>query len=275
MKSINSINLFKVFLGFLTYGLSLNLSCQLLKGQVINAADQSGIVYALIYKKDKSDGTYTDSNGYFQFNCAPTDTLVVSHVSYHTRELVAKDIDNTIALEQNHIQLEEVIVSANSKKRKIKEKYGVIECTSFGTSYALAIPPSDNKKLVGVSIYISKSGNPKAPFKIILKEDLNKEAALSSGVYKVVAKMRKEWLDILFKEPIVVEEELYAVFEQLYDPRYDFRSLNDECNGVALGLSDVYNPNQKILLKFKEGNWGDMKLVQNGFNLMFEPIWEN
>ena len=89
-----------------------------LKGKVTDAAGM-GIPSATIKIKGTSKGTMTDANGNFTINYTGNSSLIVSAISYTTKEISLTSQTNlTISLAEDNQNLNEVVVTALGIKRQ-------------------------------------------------------------------------------------------------------------------------------------------------------------
>lgn len=246
-----------------------------INGYVKDFENCEPIKYALVINSDRSRGTYTDEKGYFKIKIKDIDTLKVKHIAYNEKRLIISQNEESvlILMKKNIIELEEVTILVKNKKKKIKSVSSLLNCLGYESVYALEILPKGEKKLLGASIFIGKEGNPEAPFRLMILENLsNNYEIFNDHVYEIKAQRRKSWLDIFFKVSELIEDTIYIAIERIYKPDYNY---DGDCNGISLGLSKIVDPNQRIFEKFPK-NWilVDFHNFSKGYNLMLEPIWE-
>jgi len=266
----------EIVLTITAFMLNWNAMGQVSRGIVLASENKEGIKYALVYKSDKSSGTYTDENGYFELGTKPFDTLIVQHVSFVTKKIIVSNTEENIQviLNERLIDLKEIVVTSKTRKEKIKEKYAVIECDDFSTSYALEIPSVTDKFLVGVSIYLSKSGISTAPFRVLLTKTLETDInVFQENAFEVSASKGQSWVDVIFNNRIN-NEKLYIVIERIVHPKFAYKEFKHNCNGIALGFSDVFDSTQVIQANSNNTGWYDLKRTRNGYNLMIKPIYK-
>ena len=94
--------------------LPLGLMAQTIKGKVTDSSGE-GLPYMNIVEKGTTNGTTTDDNGEFSIAVGNLPaTLVVSSVGFTTKEVtVATDAYLTIAVDEDNVSLDEVVVTGS------------------------------------------------------------------------------------------------------------------------------------------------------------------
>ncbi len=97
------------------------------KGTLIDQKSKEPIAYASVYLKGKSIGTTTNNDGKFLFHVPSefaSDTLIISFIGYdHFKTIVNRlaGKDNVIALKQQTLLLNEIVVKSSKKELTAKE----------------------------------------------------------------------------------------------------------------------------------------------------------
>jgi len=99
----------------------------LIKGQVLDALDQSALEGVSVYFDGTSLGTITDEAGFFELPLAQkiNATLVVSYLGYETRSIadlqnLSKGFTAKIFLEEAVVSLDEVVLEPDTWSRERK-----------------------------------------------------------------------------------------------------------------------------------------------------------
>src|SRR5882762_1494819 len=88
-------------------------------GKVIGSDDKQPVVGASVRIKGTNLGAVTDVNGEFNLTLAPGNVLVVSYLTYRTKEVTVQDAQYlTISLEPANTTLNEVVVTGYQTQRK-------------------------------------------------------------------------------------------------------------------------------------------------------------
>ncbi|PTB96078.1 hypothetical protein C9994_09000 [Marivirga lumbricoides] len=96
------------------------------KGKIIDD-ELSPVQFASILNISTQEFTFTNSNGYFKLECQKGDTLEISHLSYHSKQIIIETHPIEVSLDAKIQILDEVVVSGKPKeeillKQKIKKK---------------------------------------------------------------------------------------------------------------------------------------------------------
>ncbi|MBU2996636.1 TonB-dependent receptor [Cellulophaga baltica] len=108
-----------VFFGlFLVCGSFTLLAQTTVRGTVLSAADNMPLPGASVVEKGTTNGASTDFDGNFTLNVSnPSGTLIVSYVGFKTKELSAKNAEMTIALENDNLLNEVVVVGYGTQNK--------------------------------------------------------------------------------------------------------------------------------------------------------------
>ncbi len=132
-------------------------------GKVIGSDDKLPVVGASVRIKGTNTGAVTDVNGEFTLSLAPGNVLVVSYLTYKTKEVTVQgDQYLTISLEPANTTLNEVIVTGYQSQRK-KDISGAV--ASVDVSAAKVIPTSNSESLLqgqAAGVTVVQSGAPGA-----------------------------------------------------------------------------------------------------------------
>jgi TonB-linked SusC/RagA family outer membrane protein len=101
------------------------LSQTTVQGKVVSDKDGTPIESASIIVKGKTNGTKTDANGNFSINAIKGDVLVISSISFSTRQIkIADGASLTISLKKITEELDEVLVTVAMDIKKNPKKLG-------------------------------------------------------------------------------------------------------------------------------------------------------
>jgi len=116
---------------FVIMGLATITSAQivLIKGKLYESDSFSKIPFAIISLKGKMTAVTSDESGYFEINCARTDTLHIRHISYQIAYFPVKKFHDSshkivkLYLKKKQVSLNQIIVSGNRLREDKKEEY--------------------------------------------------------------------------------------------------------------------------------------------------------
>lgn len=141
-----------------------------LDGKVININDEP-IIGANIWSKQLRNGTVTNLQGDFEIEVRYPDTLLISHLGYHTEAIVVtKQMDLKVILEENMELLEEVVVVGYGTQRR-KDITGASTSVSqknFNQGIINSPEQLVNGKVSGVE-FIQNDGEPGAAFTVRIR----------------------------------------------------------------------------------------------------------
>jgi len=139
-------------------------------GKVIGSDDKLPVVGASVRIKGTNTGAVTDVNGEFTLSLAPGNVLVVSYLTYKTKEVTVQgDQYLTISLEPANTTLNEVIVTGYQSQRK-KDISGAV--ASVDVSAAKVIPTSNSQSLLqgqAAGVTVVQSGAPGASGNVLIR----------------------------------------------------------------------------------------------------------
>ncbi len=101
--------LLRIIISVLLLILTTNLSGQnptVLSGILLSKTDSAPIAQAHIINRSAKLGVISNDQGDFNLSCSATDTVSISVIGYQTIVLVAKELNDTIFLQQKNYQLE-------------------------------------------------------------------------------------------------------------------------------------------------------------------------
>ncbi len=134
-----------------------------LSGTVLDANTGEPLVGATVIIKGTTNGASTDGNGQFNLRTGQKlpFTLIVSFVGYTQKEIIARDRDVTISLEQASNKLEDVIISSRRRQESAQEVPIPISIIRGSTAEdAGAFNVNRLKELVPtVQLYVSNARN--------------------------------------------------------------------------------------------------------------------
>ena len=64
-----------------------------------------------------NNGTFSNNLGYFKINCLENQTVSINHISYESKDVISKNIKNTVTLNNKDIFIETVIVDGGLNNR--------------------------------------------------------------------------------------------------------------------------------------------------------------
>lgn len=90
------------------------------KGQVVEFDKKKGVTYVNIMILNKRDGTTSNKNGQFRLPTNPNDTIIFSHINYHTAKIPFNDfVRNPIVfLKPKVLPLDEITINSSLEKKK-------------------------------------------------------------------------------------------------------------------------------------------------------------
>ncbi|MCO5950157.1 SusC/RagA family TonB-linked outer membrane protein [Mucilaginibacter flavidus] len=139
-------------------------------GKVIGSDDKLPVVGASVRIKGTNTGAVTDVNGEFTLSLAPGNVLVVSYLTYKTKEVTVQgDQYLTISLEPANTTLNEVIVTGYQTQRK-KDISGAV--ASVDVSAAKVIPTTNSTSLLqgqAAGVTVVESGAPGAGANVFVR----------------------------------------------------------------------------------------------------------
>ena len=140
-------------------------------GTVIDAADGSTLPGASVLIKGTTTGTITDYEGNFSFTVKTNTVLVISYVSYRTKEItVQPNTAVTVELEPESEVLDEVIVIGYGVQKK-EDKTGAvssIESEELNAGNLITPMQALQGKVAGVSV-TKKGGDPNQGFSVRIR----------------------------------------------------------------------------------------------------------
>jgi len=158
----------------------IEIKKQVIRGQVVDLANNEPVPYATIQFKKKRSGTVADINGFFNIeigNDELNDSLCFYSIAYELVQLsvniIVKEEEPVIKLKAQVIEIPLVEVSGKAVKflKLGNHKWlsqGSLYMDTHGQQTALFIPNSDSLKgkIVKLNFYLSKHGNTDAPFRV-------------------------------------------------------------------------------------------------------------
>ncbi|MEQ9403035.1 MAG: carboxypeptidase-like regulatory domain-containing protein [Cyclobacteriaceae bacterium] len=95
---------------------SLSFS-QTLSGRIMEQDGQTPIPFVNIWYKNKTVGTFSNNEGFFEIPSGSYDTIVFSCIGYERKELVLRSnrLDLNVLLKSDPVVLQEVIVDLNNR----------------------------------------------------------------------------------------------------------------------------------------------------------------
>lgn len=258
--------------------LVVSLSAQV-KGIIRAASTNKAIPFALIFTPNFKVGTYSDTSGAFKLDVKPVDTIIIKHIGYQEVKILASTIStqNTVYLEEVKYTLEEYSVVANKTKKRVKLKQESQLCSCMGYSTKVGMWLMEEEKniqqLTGVRLFITNTGLPKTPFRIMIKDGLEKDSKMIIPYY-IAGKTNSgnSWVEVIFKEPINAKPPLFVEIEWIKAPSYVYKrgNSNQECFGMCIGLSKNSTKNN-IWLNSNEMGWTQVPSLSE-YKLMLEPL---
>lgn len=257
----------------------LNLPAQVI-GVIQSKETKKGIPYVLVFTSDLKTGVYTDSSGVFQLNANPKDTLVIRHVGYQEKRIVTNNIStqDTIFLKEAIYEMKEYSVNALPSKKSPKQKPAseLCSCTGFSSKVGMWLKTDDGlpQQLQGLSIYITNSGIPKTPFRIMIRDGVDQNSKMSI-TYSIIgeAKSGNSWVDLKLKEPISLDAPLFLEIEWLKSSANSYKSSASkrECFGICIGLSKTDAKNN-FWMNSNEKGWTQIQGYLGDYALMIKPL---
>lgn len=123
----------KHHIGILIIFLYTNTLFSQIKAIVLDSITKDPIPYVNIWVQDWNLGTMSNTDGSFKLGSFNgTKTIVFSAVGYITKKIASNQITNTIQLKPQITYLEEAIVLATSKRKKLTQKVGKIQHSKLG-----------------------------------------------------------------------------------------------------------------------------------------------
>ena len=112
-------------------------------GKVIGGDDKQPVVGASVRIKGTNTGAVTDVNGEFTLSLSPGNVLVVSYLTYKTKEVTIQgDQYLTISLEPASTSLNEVVVTGYTTQRK-KDITGAVASVDLGDAKKVPVTSSE------------------------------------------------------------------------------------------------------------------------------------
>lgn len=122
-----------IFLATIMFMMGYTLSAQnALKGQVKNTQNTPLAGVTIISTTNSSTGVSTDENGNFSISLN-NPKVIVKYMGFESKTVILKEEFNTIILQENTEDLEEIIVSASREEQKRSEVPGAISVISAKT----------------------------------------------------------------------------------------------------------------------------------------------
>ncbi|WP_417443025.1 TonB-dependent receptor domain-containing protein [Joostella sp.] len=122
-----------IFLATIIFMMGYTLSAQnALKGQVKNTQNTPLAGVTIISTTNSSTGVSTDENGNFSISLN-NPKVIVKYMGFESKTVILKEEFNTIILQENTEDLEEIIVSASREEQKRSEVPGAISVISAKT----------------------------------------------------------------------------------------------------------------------------------------------
>ncbi len=249
------------------------------KGILKDQVTQQPVAYALINILGKQQHTYSDNEGKFCLNLNASDTLLIRHVSYTNKIVLATDImAEATQLIPNTVNLKEVVVTIENfnKNKKKKSKSSFSHCTDVPLKLAVKVAAAE-RRLRGVSVFISDKGKPEATFRIMVSDSLTTGLNFYKQALEISGSEGGEWVDVYFDEPIITKQEHYIIIEFINNERFRFESLGDNCYGISIGLSKAKNANEEVFANYSGSkDWHNLgsSFAKAGYNFMVEAILE-
>jgi TonB-linked SusC/RagA family outer membrane protein len=139
-------------------------------GKVIGSDDKQPVTGASVRIKGTNLGTVTDVNGEFNLTLAPGNVLVVSYLTYQTKEVTVQDGQYlTISLQPANTTLNEVVVTGYTSQRK-KDISGSV--STVDVSVAKSIPASSAENLLqgqASGVTVVTQGSPGATGQVFIR----------------------------------------------------------------------------------------------------------
>lgn len=209
---------------------------------------------------NKTHGTYTNENGFFEVNKNSKDTLILSHISFNNYVVKASEIKDTIILSQNAILLKEVKISKNNQIIKY------IDFPRSNTSFR-SWPVSSKSELVTLIVPSKENLNSiikKLNFSFVKKKEVNSNLSIQTAIRINIYNMDKN---------NSINEKIYSSYAIFINPSKKEKieiNLENEFiefseNGLYIGLEvigDIDNSGNII----KEKSYIHAVLTDNSLN---------
>jgi TonB-linked SusC/RagA family outer membrane protein len=222
-------------------------------GKVIGSDDKQPVVGASVRIKGTNLGAVTDANGEFSLTLSPGNVLVVSYLTYQTREVAVQgDQYLTIVLTPTTTSLNEVVVTGYQTQRK-KDISGSVATVNIAA--AKVVPTSSSESLLqgqAAGVTVVQSGAPGAASNVFIRGISN--FGNSAPLY-VVDGVQESGMGSL-------------------NPN-DIESISVLKDAGAAAIYGVAGGNGVIVVTTKKGKQGKTKFTYDGFYGSTKPLGGN
>ncbi|ASU33556.1 SusC/RagA family TonB-linked outer membrane protein [Mucilaginibacter xinganensis] len=222
-------------------------------GKVIGSDDKQPVVGASVRIKGTNTGAVTDVNGEFTLSLAPGNVLVVSYLTYQTKEVTVQgDQYLTISLAPATTSLNEVVVTGYQTQRK-KDISGSVATVNIAA--AKVIPTSSSESLLqgqAAGVTVIQSGAPGASGNVFIRGISN--FGNSSPLYVIDG---------------VQESGMGSI-----NPN-DIESISVLKDAGAAAIYGVAGGNGVVVVTTKKGKQGKTKFTYDAFYGVTQPLGGN
>jgi TonB-dependent starch-binding outer membrane protein SusC len=118
-RNVILIKVFHVFC-FVSLFVNTNIGQNLIKGKILDAANNEQVIGATVSVKGTDRGTVTDIDGNFELEAATGNILIVSYTGYKSKEIIVGDQKQyDILLQQDNVLLDQIVVIGYGTQRKV------------------------------------------------------------------------------------------------------------------------------------------------------------
>src|SRR6185312_15362161 len=222
-------------------------------GKVIGSDDKQPVVGASVRIKGTNTGAVTDVNGEFTLNLSPGNVLVVSYLTYQTKEVTVQgDQYLTIILTPASNSLNEVVVTGYQTQRK-KDISGAV--ATVDVTAAKVIPTSSAESLLqgqAAGVTVVESGAPGMGSNVFIRGVSN--FGNSSPLYVVDGVQQGDMRDV--------------------NPN-DIESISVLKDAGATAIYGVGGGNGVVVITTKKGKQGKTRFTYDAFYGTQRPLGGN
>lgn len=222
-------------------------------GKVIGSDDKQPVVGASVRIKGTNTGAVTDVNGEFNLSLSPGNVLVVSYLTYQTKEVTVQgDQYITISLEPANTTLNEVVVTGYQTQRK-KDISGAV--ATVDVAAAKVIPTSSAESLLqgqAAGVTVVESGAPGMGSNVFIRGISN--FGNSSPLYVVDGVQQGDMRDV--------------------NPN-DIESISVLKDAGATAIYGVGGGNGVVVITTKKGKQGKTRFTYDAFYGTQRPLGGN
>jgi len=222
-------------------------------GKVIGSDDKQPVVGASVRIKGTNTGAVTDVNGEFNLSLSPGNVLVVSYLTYQTKEVTVQgDQYITISLTPANTTLNEVVVTGYQTQRK-KDISGAV--ATVDVTAAKVVPTSSSESLLqgqAAGVTVVESGAPGMGANVFIRGISN--FGNSSPLYVVDGVQQDNMRDV--------------------NPN-DIESISVLKDAGATAIYGVGGGNGVVVITTKKGKQGKTRFTYDAFYGTQQPLGGN